>query len=91
MFLTTASQLADGMEQWMLRLTPNHTVSSATDMFVNFQYGAMDAAPPKGLREKNKKIKMQFPVTVKPVLNWANVCSPEHTSDTSTNYDLFLN
>ena len=27
----------------------------------------------------------------KPVLNWANVCSPEHTSDTSTNYDLFLN
>ena len=30
-------------------------------------------------------------ITVKPVLNWANVCSPEHTSDTSTNYDLFLN
>ena len=29
--------------------------------------------------------------TVKPVLNWANVCSPEHTSDTSTNYDSFLN
>ena len=28
---------------------------------------------------------------VKPVLNWANVCSPEHTSDTSTNYDSFLN
>ena len=27
----------------------------------------------------------------KPVLNWANVCSPEHTSDTSTNYDSFLN
>ena len=25
------------------------------------------------------------------VLNWANVCSPEHTSDTSTNYDSFLN
>ena len=30
-------------------------------------------------------------VRVKPVLNWANVCSPEHTSDTSTNYDSFLN
>ena len=30
-------------------------------------------------------------VTVKPVLNWANVCSPKHTSDTSTNYDLFFN
>ena len=29
--------------------------------------------------------------TVKPVLNWTNVCSPEHTSDTSTNYDSFLN
>ena len=29
--------------------------------------------------------------TLKPVLNWANVCSPEHTSDTSTNYDSFLN
>ena len=28
---------------------------------------------------------------IKPVLNWANVCSPEHTSDTSTNYDSFLN
>ena len=29
--------------------------------------------------------------TLKPVLNWAYVCSPEHTSDTSTNYDSFLN
>ena len=29
--------------------------------------------------------------TVKPVLNWVNVCSPQHTSDTSMNYDLFLN
>ena len=29
--------------------------------------------------------------TFKPVLNWANVCLPEHTSDTSTNYDSFLN
>ena len=28
---------------------------------------------------------------LKPVLNWANVCSPEHTPDTSTNYDSFLN
>ena len=28
---------------------------------------------------------------VEPVLNWANVRSPEHTSDTSTNYDSFLN
>ena len=28
---------------------------------------------------------------LKPVLNQANVCSPEHTSDTSTNYDSFLN
>ena len=30
-------------------------------------------------------------LSVKPVLNWANVCSPEHASDTSTNYDSFLN
>ena len=30
------------------------------------------------------------PYCFKPVLNWANVCSPEHTSDTSTNYDSFL-
>ena len=29
--------------------------------------------------------------SLKPVLNWANVCSPKHTSDTSTNYDSFLN
>ena len=26
-------------------------------------------------------------LSLKPVLNWVNVCSPEHTSDTSTNYD----
>ena len=31
------------------------------------------------------------PNDLKPVLNWANVCLPEHTSDTLTNYDLFLN
>ena len=30
-------------------------------------------------------------VGLKPVLNWPNVCLPEHTSDTSTNYDSFLN
>ena len=30
-------------------------------------------------------------LSLKPVLNWVNVCSPEHTSDTSTNYDSFLN
>ena len=29
--------------------------------------------------------------SLKPILNWANVCSPEYTSDTSTNYDSFLN
>ena len=29
--------------------------------------------------------------SLKPVLNWANICSPERTSDTSTNYDSFLN
>ena len=29
--------------------------------------------------------------TLKPVLNWANLCSPEHTSDTSANYDSFFN
>ena len=28
---------------------------------------------------------------VKPVLNWANCLFAEHTSDTSTNYDSFLN
>ena len=27
---------------------------------------------------------------LKPVLNWVHVCSPEHISDTSTNYDSFL-
>ena len=30
-------------------------------------------------------------VQLKPILNWANVCSPKHTLDTSTNYDSFLN
>ena len=29
-------------------------------------------------------------VGLKPVLNWANVCSPEHTSDISTNYDSLI-
>ena len=32
-----------------------------------------------------------FFFSLKPVLNWVHVCSPEHTSDTSTNYDSFLN
>ena len=32
-----------------------------------------------------------FVTWLKPVLNWANVYLPEHTSDTATNYDLFLN
>ena len=30
-------------------------------------------------------------ISLKPVLNLANVCSPEHTSDISTNYDSLLN
>ena len=30
-------------------------------------------------------------ISVKPVLNWANVCLPKHTSDTWMNYDSFLN
>ena len=34
---------------------------------------------------------LEAPLALKPVLNWANVCSPKHTSDTSTNYDSFLN
>ena len=38
-----------------------------------------------------KYLRFQLPSSLKPVLNWANVCSPEHTSDTSTNYDSFLN
>ena len=40
-----------------------------------------------------KRIRTEVPLltSLKPVLNWANVCSPEHTSDTSTNYDSFLN
>ena len=40
-----------------------------------------------------KRIGTEVPLltSLKPVLNWANVCSPEHTSDTSTNYDSFLN
>ena len=32
-----------------------------------------------------------FVPCLKPVLNWANVCLPEHTLDTLTNYGLFLN
>ena len=43
-----------------------------------------DRGPPPDLNNR-------FSGSVKPVLNWANVCSPEHTSDTSTNYDSFLN
>ena len=40
-----------------------------------------------------RRIRTEAPplTSLKPVLNWANVCSPEHTSDTSTNYDSFLN
>ena len=39
---------------------------------------------------KDKSIHPTFS-SLKPILNWANVCSPEHTSDTSMNYDSFLN
>ena len=42
------------------------------------------------LSEEQSDTDKQAPL-LKPVLNWANVCSPEHTSDTSTNYDSFLN
>ena len=28
---------------------------------------------------------------LKPVLKWANVCSPEHSSGCSSNYTSFLN
>ena len=43
-------------------------------------------------REPKRHRTEVLPLTsLKPVLNWANVCSPEHTSDTSTNYDSFLN
>ena len=42
--------------------------------------------------EPNRYRTEVLPLTsLKPVLDWANVCSPEHTSDTSMNYDSFLN
>ena len=51
-------------------------------------------------RKKSREVTASLPgrflsrrcltLCIKPVLNWANVCSPEHTSDTSTNYDLKL-
>ena len=42
--------------------------------------------------EPNRYRTEVLPLTsLKPVLDWANVCSPEHTSDTLTNYDSFLN
>ena len=34
---------------------------------------------------------LRLMLLLKPVLNWANICLPEHTSDTLTNYDSFLN
>ena len=40
---------------------------------------------------KRNRTEVPLLTSLKPVLNWANVCSPEHTSDTSTNYDSFLN
>ncbi len=44
-------------------------------------------------KREPKRIRTEAPLltSLKPVLNWTNVCSPEHTSDTSTNYDSFLN
>ena len=48
--------------------------------------------PPSTHTQTNFHTKLhKFATLLKPVLNWANVCSPEHTSDTSTNYDSFLN
>ena len=45
----------------------------------------------KGEPKPRNRVQAVLLTSLKPVLNWANVCSPEHTSDTSTNYDSFLN
>ena len=44
----------------------------------------------KVFRESTPRRKPELE-SLKPVLNWANVCSPEHTSDTLKKYDSFLN
>ena len=44
----------------------------------------------KGEPKRHRTEVLPF-TSLKPVLTWANVCSPEHASDTSTNYDSFLN
>ena len=56
------------------------------------KYEIFNPEPKHEIPNPDLKISMKYPATnLKPVLNWANVCSPEHTSDTSTNYDSFLN
>ena len=45
----------------------------------------------KGREPKRYRTEVLPLTSLKPVLNWANVYSPEHTSDSSTNYDSFLN
>ena len=50
---------------------------------------------PQGKGKSSIRYGKSFPgkwkSSLKPILNWANVCSPEHTSDPLTNYDSFLN
>ena len=63
-----------------LGLLKTHFVHQFEDIYIIFFGTSLSLA-----------VKLGCLIKVKPVLNWANVCSPEHTSDTSTNYDSFLN
>ena len=60
------------------------------DAVVSLEYALAWLLGPKGLYRTSPWAQSKILYRIKPVLNWAHVCLPEHTSDTSTNYDSFL-
>ena len=68
-----------GNDRWIGRMFPGRTCWAMDPEYSFAEYFQL------GSRRNIRPIKNGL------VLNWTNVCSPEHTSDTSTNYDSFLN
>ena len=79
------------MRQMLTEGDKTTLISSRATYIVESNTGRLKASTPRtelgGAIQKKPNSKQ----SQKPVLNWANVCSPEHTSKTSTNYDSFLN
>ena len=74
---------------WMMFVRPAATF--AEQNLVAYQHGQDIYFTVIKNIEPRQELKVLRMSCLKPILNWANVCSPEHTSDTSTKYDSFHN